>query len=93
MAGNPTKETRGHKLLKKWIAADPDNRGKASIAKACHCSRTAVHNWLSKGMRPRAEHRTILRLLAGISEDAWLLPEDRKAQRDAKRLSSHERAA
>jgi hypothetical protein len=93
MEGNRTQETRGHRLLRKWIAADPETRGHTVVAQACRCSRAAVYNWLHKFTRPKGEHRTILRFLAGIDEDAWLYAKDRRAQRAAKRLAAHDRAA
>jgi hypothetical protein len=76
-------ETRGHRLLDRWIAADPRTRTTSFLARSCRCSRMAVFKWLRRTSRPRAEHRAILSHIAGIPTDAWLSADEKRSLKAA----------
>lgn len=77
----PTDRTEGQKLLRAWIAADP-GRTQGSVARALKISQPAVGYWVKGTSRPEPMLRAALKVLCGIEESAWELPEER-AKREA----------
>lgn len=68
--------TPGRDALNAWLEADRDNRTKTRIADALGVSASAVGQWSSGRAVPGHVYRRALRVLTGISEEAWVTREE-----------------
>lgn len=61
------------------LAAELESRGLTQVwlATELRVNQSTISNWLRGRLRPDADHRAELRIVLGIAEDDWRLPEDR----------------
>lgn len=75
------------------LAAELESRGITQVwlAAKLRVNQSTISNWLRGRLRPDADHRAELRIVLGIAEDDWRLPEDR-ARLDAMQAPDPEAA-
>jgi len=75
-AKHPERSTEGRRLLIECLAP-PSRHTQSSIAAALEIGQSSVSLWASGRSRPDTHHRTALRILLSIPEDAWLTPAEK----------------
>lgn len=68
--------TDGSRSLLRWMRRTGTRQ--ATLAARIGVGQATVSRWASGAIRPEGAHRTALRSIAGIEEDAWLTAAERR---------------